>query len=281
MFYSVKDTHEALKKNPLLFQSTFAYSCRTGNKLSKAKVAKALRQVKDAIAKYEPEVRIDGQTVYLQKFTRPWSVVENLQVFDVPEGDFSVGVEVEYGFRSPVAARKVIQFVKNWKHIAIDREGGYNGVETTFPPVLYSKLTKRAQVFRYLTYLHANQRLLAEHWGRVGTHVNVGASCSPNSNSLNRLNAILINLTQAQKVRYFGRDPYGYGYVRSNGLYNRQRRQWIEWKLFNSVTDPAVAKRYIDIAVALTKLTHTHSHEQLTMQVVLDTLEAAYNGRVA
>ena len=85
------------------------------------------------------------------------------------------------------------------------------------------------------------------------------------------MSAVLSNLDATELCKYFGRIPYGYGYVRetSNG------RFFIEWKLFNSTSEAATLKRYINIAVALTDL--MYSSQSITRESVMIALEYGYN----
>ena len=53
--------------------------------------------------------------------------------------------------------------------------------------------------------------------------------------------------------------------------------KYIEYKLFNSVTDWKVLRRYIDIAVSLTAL--LASDELIDRTTVLAALEAGYNNK--
>ena len=110
----------------------------------------------------------------------------------------------------------------------------------------------------------------------VGTHVNVskGSSVMSLRNLSIRqsdMNACLYNIDFTAACKYFGRSPYGYGYLReaSNG------RSFIEWKLFNSTSDAATLKRYINIAVALTDL--MYSSQSITSESVMIALEYGYN----
>lgn len=239
-----------------------------------------MREIKERVIQREIDPNYGSNTRlthghYLAKWHRPWTVVPALANFTPPENDFGIGVEVEMGFRTRALAGNIIQKIANWKHIAIDAEGGEHGVETTFPPILYSKLNKRSQVVRYLDLLEENRSTVADHGGyQVGTHVNVswGSRRVP-SGRLDLLNSYLRGLPSDQKHRYFNRIPYGYGY-------NRQSGKFIEWKLFNSVPHSRLIFRYVDIAVELTKLVHG-PYEDINERSVLAALERGYNKRTS
>ena len=279
MLYSVNEVFTRLtdRHGSGIFPTAFVEQCKDKRgRYNKKRTAAALKKIKDGMCAYEPNVAFSYDShdnVGLYKFTRPWDVVDKLKRFTVPEGDFSVGVEVEYGFVNREAASCVITFVRNWRHVACDREGGTYGVETTFPPTLYSKLSSKSQVFRYVKFLQEHQHLLAGHWGQVGTHVNVGYGGRCDSQRLRDVNIYLGGLSDELEVKYFGRRPYGYGYLRGS-----TGNHWIEWKLFNSTPDPEAVKRYINIAVSLTKLLRDGG--PITDQSVAAALEAGYNGRV-
>ena len=131
---------------------------------------------------------------------------------------------------------------------------------------------------RYCKLLTQESSRVAEHapCAHVGTHINVskGGSVMSLANLAIRQTAVdsfLYRLDWSAACKYFGRIPYGYGYVREaiNG------RFLIEWKLFNSTNDAATLKRYINIAVALTDL--MYSSQSITMESVMIALEYGYN----
>lgn len=213
----------------------------------------------------------------VSKWYRPWHVVPELENWSAPVGDYGVGVEIELGFRSIEAARQVANHVKNWKYITLDFEGGAIPIEATFPPTKYSTFGTKSQAVRYVKYLEGNSGLVTPHDGRnraVGTHVNVSKGgvidYSQYGSRTNYVNNILENrLSSTQQNKYFGRRPYGY-------IYNRGR--FYEMKLFNSVTDPATLRRYVNIAVSLMELI-TDTRE-ISTESVVEALERGYNGRI-
>jgi hypothetical protein len=229
-----------------------------------------LRKVKQHLANRE----LDGNNVGLGKWLRPWTVVPALKNFAAPEGDFGIGVEVEMGFTSLQAVRNVAQKIKDWKHITLDREGGQYPLEVTFPVMLYSKVSKRSQVMRYLDILNGVRDTVVDHrttGGSVGTHINVSMGGIPEIGQyysrMDNISTVISQLGQDLHVKYFGRRPYGY-------LYNR--RTYIEFKLFNSQLDPKRLQQYIDIAVSLTKLVPT-SAGAINRATVIAALEEGFN----
>lgn len=281
MFYSKKEFHAAVEaKHPSLCYPEEIYNkCSTNGKLSRKKTGELLAEIKEAILNRESFVIGNDRYGYEKhlgtgKFARPWSIVPALRDFTPPPGDFGVGVEIEYGFTSDDTAKTAMFHVRNWKHVTLDREGGYYGVETTFPPILYSKLTKRDKPFRYLDYLAANASMLSAHSGYVGTHINVSASTRLGGVRMAHVAGALHRLSEEQKLKYFNRRPYGYLYPRSE---NEAGNGYVEFKLFNSTTCSITLRRYINIAVSLVKL--IASEDEITDQSVLAALEEGYNKR--
>lgn len=214
----------------------------------------------------------------MSKWLRPWMTVPKIREFVPPAGDFGVGIEIEMGFTSQRSASTIAHKVKNWKYLALDWEGGSDPIEATFAPILYSKFGSRSQPVRYAKILKENTNLIYPHSENmsVGTHVNVSSGTTPiiTSNHATRIRDISTiirnSLTRDQKRKYFGRSaPYGYMYIRGN---------FVECKMFNSVPDPAVLRRYVHVAVALVKL-GLDSNEEITTENVINVLEQAYNKR--
>lgn len=211
---------------------------------------------------------------YVSKWTRPWDVVPAIKNFKPPVGDYGIGVEVEMGFTSLENAQHIAKAISNWRHIAIDEEGGSYPLEVTFPPFLYSKLSAKSQPCRYLQLLKKNKRRVEKHdrdYDSVGIHVNVskGGVSRYDNYRICEVNDILEErLSLRQWHKYFGREPYGYG-----NAYGK--KDVIEWKMFNSVTDYKVLKRYINIAVALTDV--VASDVRITKEVVMNALNLGYN----
>ena len=282
MFYTQKEFYDAVQgsTNSYDILEAIKRDCSESGVLSAKKVNATLRKIKKAVLARTEHIAVGKnssgfpQTLHLGKIMRPWSIVPKLRYFRPPEGDFGVGVEIEYGFTSAQNARNVMYHIRNWKHVALDREGGTYGVEATFPPILYSKLSKRDKPFRYLDYLAANSALLSSHYGQVGTHVNVSAHTSINYDRRERMNSCLMALTQEQKRKYFNRNPYGYINDRSESA---QSVGYVEMKLFNSTTCSITLRRYINIAVSLVKL--LTSNTAINRDTVIVALEEGYNKR--
>lgn len=227
---------------------------------------------------------------YLTKWLRPWEVVPELKNFQAPEGDYSVGIEVEYGFRTQADASIIAKTIKNWRYIAMDSEGGDNGIEVTFAPMLYSKFGPDSQACRYLKLLADNQLRLHPHstTSIVGTHVNLSYSsycgrrlgnfeermCTINAycdtrNSYDWNSYRVLGetpLTLDEQLKYFGRVPYG-------GLNTQDTH--VEFKLFNSVTDWKKLRKYVNVSVALLEL--IRSDTVINRAAVVAALEAGYN----
>ena len=263
----------------------------TARQITMQQAKKYMRVINKHIADRVPYAPSLG--VNVGKFMRPWTVVPELAAFAVPEGDIAFGVEVELPFRTTEAARTVAKKVMKWKYVTLDFEGGSIPIEATFPPMLYSKLTDKAQVLRYVQYLTDNRTLVAPSiHGGAGTHVNVSwrglppwrygydldgqaTQASPEYTTLmqrlNNVNGYLraVGNTMGLNDRYFGRAPYGYGFHQGTH---------IEFKLFQSTVDPARVRQYIDIAVSLAQL--LKSNEEVTQESVHQALERGFNKSV-
>ena len=281
MYVSAKELHEEFRpRNSIIRQAILWYD--TQRKPSLYTVAKRLRKIKQAILDRDYDANVYdcdyADAISVTKWLRPWDVVPKLKNFWPEADDFGVGVEIEYGFRSNEDAQWIANKVQHWKYITLDYEGGEYPIEATFPPVAYSKLSSRSQALRYCKLLAQESDRVEEHEAcySVGTHVNVskgGNDMSSHSVAyrLDILRRILCELRVRQLFKYFGRAPYGYGYVRETA----SGRCFVEWKLFNSTTSAATLKRYINIAVALTDL--TYSSQYISRESVMTALEYGYN----
>lgn len=260
-------------------------------KFNKTNVRKLLAAVRKGIVDRHSAIDFGNECVDLYKWLRPWDVVPKLRNFTPPEGDYGIGVEVEMGFNSEDDASFIANKIKNWKYVAIDVEGGSWPIEATFAPVLYSKLSSKTQVFRYLKLLtqHSDKVHKHDEAHMVGTHINVskgGAGYAAESRRRRMYFALLSQmisvptyerdcqdlgnnpLTRDECYKYFNRIPYG-------GCYSRSTH--IEYKLFNSTTDVKALRRYINIAVSLTDL--LYSTDPINHDSVRAALEAGYNKR--
>lgn len=221
----------------------------------------------------------NGPSVW--KWHRPWHIVPALRDWCAPEGDFGIGIEIELGFASGRAAQDIAEKVQHMRHITLDFEGGSYPIEATFPPTKYSTFGSRSQACRYLKIVEEAGTVVRHHPDHhVGTHINVSKGGRPEPVAVARiqmLNSVLANnrygpyaylegLSTTEQRRYFGRIPYGY-------VYNMSR--YFEFKLFNSVTDWKVLRRYVDISVELVKL--LYSSEDISRDTVLAALERGYN----
>ena len=247
-----------------------------GSPVSKSKVKKYVKACKASILSCDMSLGAEFDYDYVGKWTRPWDVVPAIKNFQAPEGDYGIGIEVEMGFNSLEDAQFIAKTISNWRHIAIDEEGGSYPLEVTFPPFLYSKLSATSQPCRYLQLLNKHIHKVYEHdWNEeVGTHVNVskGGVIEFDEDRIYQVNDILeCDLSEEQEHQFFGRTPYGYGNICG-------KESVLEWKLFNSVTDYKVLKRYINIAVALTDL--VASDVEINESAVMNALNNGYNKRV-
>ena len=282
MFYSKQEFYDAIARDgdDIYWSSQIKAKCSTNSQIDRKKTDALLAEIKKGVLERRPSVNIGRDScgyavdLFLGKIMRPWSIVPALRDFRPPEGDFGVGVEIEYGFTSNDNAKRAMFHVRNWKHIALDREGGTYGVEATFPPILYSKLSKRDKPFRYLDYLAANPEMLSRHYGAVGTHINVSAAGCIDGDRRAAVNAILIRLSQGQKRSYFNLNPYGYINARDG---NPSSARYVEMILFNSTRCSFTLSRYINIAVSLVQL--ITSATPITETSVIEALEAGYNKR--
>ena len=289
MFYSTNDFYKYLKTDasqipPQLSDGWLTYLQSRfrgafGQKpITRKRAAKVLSEIKQAIVDREDDYDLNRHySINVGKFARPWHVVDKLRNFRPPQGDYGIGVEVEYGFNSHSDATDVVMHIKNWRHIAVDKEGWPNGIETTFAPTLYSKMNKKSQCFRYLDYLRANLGKVHPHdpSSTIGTHVNVSAHERLSSARCHRVRSTIEYMGHATKERFFGRpQPYGAGVVRpTTGGHN-----YIEWKLFNSTTDSKKLREYINVAVSLTKL--VEGNDIINMETVTQACERGLLGRV-
>jgi hypothetical protein len=274
MFFSAKELHSYVNRGDLQEWQLAGLRRNIGDYTSLKAVSAYLKVVKDNIVERRSTAIINGSMEYLSKWYRPWDVVPSLANIRAPEGDYLVGVEVERGFTSREAAQSIVEKIKNWKHIAVDIEGGTTPIEATFPPFLYSKMNSRRQVFRYLKLLRENENLLVQHTNRsVGMHINVskGGVTFHDSYRAGQVSEVIENeLGCADYTKYFDRRPYGFCYVQQTDT-----NSYIEYKLFNSVTSNRKLRRFINTAVALTDL--ITGTEYINESSVRAALEIGYN----
>lgn len=282
MFYSKQEFYDAVEadRQHNVFSDSLRSLCLTNGRMDRKKSDALLAKIKKGVLERSEQLILGRDvygftsSLYLGKIQRPWSIIPALRDFSPPEGDFGVGVEIEYGFTSNNTAKVAMYHVRNWKHVALDREGGTYGVEATFPPILYSKLSKRDKPFRYLDFLAANPSILSRHYGAVGTHINISAHTRIYEDRRETVNGILQRLSHEQKLKYFNRTPYGYINARSE---SSSSVGYVEMKLFNSTTCSITLRRYINIAVSLVKL--MTSTEAITHDSVIAALEEGYSKR--
>lgn len=275
MFFSAKQLHEHFINDPRA--NTWALGEFDGkgyykNQVTMSRVKKYVKACKQAILQRQTIVRNDEGYAYITKWIRPWDVVPKLRNFSAPEGEYSVGVEIEMGFNSQSDASFIANKVGGWNNIALDYEGGRNPIEATFPPMLYSKVGSKSQPFRYLKLLRENEDKVFEHnqAANVGTHVNVGkGGVNPDYRRIDLMTNVLDRLSTGTCLKYFGRArPYGYCY---------HQDKYVEFKLFNSTTDGKKLRKYIHVAVALAEI--IYGSGDITADTVTAALKAAHSKR--
>lgn len=276
MFFSAKQLHDHFTQHQ---SSNVAWALHEFDDMGYRKeqvtlnrVKKYVRACKQGILERKTIVREDRGHAYITKWIRPWDVVPKLRNFTAPEGEYSVGVEIEMGFNSQSDASFIARKVSGWNNIALDYEGGRHPIEATFPPMLYSKLNSKCQPFRYLKILRDNAEKVFAHGQSacVGTHVNVGkGGVNPDYIRVEVMGGVLGRLNSTTYLKYFGRArPYGYCY---------HQDKYVEFKLFNSTTDSRVLRKYIHVAVALADI--IYSDVEITEEIVTAALETAHSKR--
>ena len=276
MFFSAKE----LKSYIDHADSDSYLICRAKGVYGASYLPFSLKDAKDAIKRMRKAVVArsynDGDALFTGKWLRPWDVVPKLRNFRPPQGEYGIGIEVEMGFNSQQDASYIADQIKDWKYIAVDREGGTHPIEATFPPVLLSKFNN-SQAVRYLRLLKKNEDRIYAHSvaASVGTHVNVSSGTTRPAvgarveNMEDVLDKICYGRAGSGRdaefcLKYFGRErPYGTVY--SQGHY-------LEYKLFNSTTSTKQLKKYVAVAVALTKM--IEGDEPITVDTVKETLRS-------
>lgn len=285
MFFSAKEVHAYCVANPDQFGNLRRYAdsekiqhgdARWRN-LTLRETAKCLADVRRKI------LTRPTHTSYPTKWLRPWDVVPALRDFRPAEGDFGVGIEIEYGFNTRQDFEYIGNKIKDWKYIALDYEGAGVPLEVTFPPVLYSKFGSNSQAMRYLSLLKREEARLCVSHATVGTHVNISTHLPTNDYSPRvggvcrvggyggfqpdtTVNGCLQRLSNAEKLRYFNREPYGYIDMQRHGM---------EFKLFHSEPDTKQLVKYVEVSVALAKLIIDFD-TPITMEAVRAACEAGY-----
>lgn len=246
---------------------------------TKRAVARIHKRAIQAVMDRESEAcYLEGDNEYyagVWKWWRPWQVVPSLRQWQAPAGDFGVGIEIELGFDNWYDVNGIMKAVRHWKYITMDFEGcGEYPIEATFPPVCYSKFGPKSQACRYLKLVDG--KAIQHHpGGMVGTHINVSVGGRAHRDRTYRRDQVNnyieyggYGFTSAHQEKYFGRQPYGG--IRSAGTH-------YECKMFNSVTDWKVLRRYVDISIELIKL--IESEEAINASSVIAACERGYSLR--
>lgn len=254
--------------------------CDAGeSKFTKRAVARIHKRAIEAVMSRESDTYYEegGKEYYTDvwKWYRPWDVVPSLKSWQAPAGDFGVGIEIELGFDSRRHVNSIMKAVRHWKYITMDFEGcGDYPIEATFPPVCYSKFSPKSQACRYLKLVDG-KALEHDEEEMVGTHINVsvgGRAHRDNAARRQSVNSIIEyyhnGFGAEHQEKYFGRRPYGG--IRTAGTH-------YECKMFNSVTDWKVLRRYVDISIELIKL--IESEEVINASSVIAACERGYSLR--
>lgn len=188
------------------------------------------------------------------KTNRPYLLVNLYDGLDQAQNWY--GWELEGGFQQRDNYKRVVDYVwSNINHVTIDREGaGYFPAEITFAPENESMFAEgKAAIQRTVNFINRNDLNDVGRFHRqVGTHVNIStpawrllnyAQMGPAVDAVNRA---LRGLSQISRAEFFGRDPYGWAYLRGDGATGRTR--WIEFKLFQSSYNPAVVANHQRVA---------------------------------
>lgn len=214
-----------------------------------------LAQYHRAAIDRRPDVVVGSRHVY--KWFRPWDINRGCVPTPGP-GDFTIGLEMERRFNDVWGAGRAAAWAARLRRVALDTEGQPRQLELTFPPILYSSYLKnpgRSQWERYAAYLaeHPSEHRDAQF---MGTHINVGMGSRPNSAEVGRLDIVLYRTagghagaeswSNEDRVTLFGRaQPYGF-------IYNQGT--FLEYKMFQTVADPKALRKYIKVAVELTRI---------------------------
>ena len=277
MYYSIDDFYSFLSQYPNSARSLLEDFGE--DKLTKRAVARIHKRAMQAVKNRESDAEFDKDGDWFSfsvwKWYRPWEVVSKLRNWQAPEGDFGVGIEIELGFDNYRYVSTIMNTVSKWRHITMDFEGGGNyPIEATFPPVCYSKFGPKSQACRYLKLVDG-KALRHSPDSSVGTHINVsvgGREHVDKAERRSRINRYIewdtSSFGSANRNKYFGRHPCG-GIRSTNTHY--------ECKMFNSVTDWKVLRRYVDISIELVKL--IESNEEITASSVIAACERGYSLR--
>lgn len=256
MYFSAKELVEASKRpGGVDFYSFRKLSEGPGLVYNKGSVS--LSNITFASAKTELRAMRDAVLAYGQrKSNRPWYIADISAQLD-PEQTW-IGVEFETGFNGISNYRRAMNYIWNHlRYVAIDREGcGEYATEITFPPQNLSKYEEgKSNIHKLYSWLGRQERNggLADMTNQtmVGTHINISTpafrALAENTLTPSTICAIinrsLHSTTADERRQLFGRNPYGFGYLRSSGS-----DRWIEFKLFKSTASVAEFNGYIEVA---------------------------------
>ena len=188
---------------------------------------------------------------------RPWDIVDFRKKLD-PNKSW-IGFEFETGFDNKKDYQKFINMLWQQDYTAIDREGTGNfPVEVAFAPMLADDvLAGNSTLEQAIKFIHDNKLVPALNpttFTRrdVGCHAGVStakyrALGDGAYRICQRLNAILINLTDEQKKTLYNRTALLWGGAHA-------RRGYIEIKTFRAVPEVEAVQKYIRVTGQIVKL---------------------------
>ena len=215
-------------------------------------------------------MRISTREGYHPKINRPWTIVNLHDNLD-PSQTW-LGFEYETGFNGGLEThQQVMDYLWNsFQYVAVDGEGcGDYPCEITMPPQALSDYESGTSYLqRLLKFMSENNITQEGEYSGVGTHCNVSTPTLRNYIALNegspvphrdnyavaqrlltRINNCLSELPGSIKHELFGREPYGYGFMRYSGS-----SVWVEWKLFLSTDNISRVEGYITVGKNLGRM---------------------------
>lgn len=196
---------------------------------------------------YEQKIKDEGHI--FSKSNRPWSIINMSNKLDPSKA--WIGFEFETGFETEDARRDVMGWVwDNTMHSVMDHEGsGHHPVEITFAPdYLENYLERKSDMHRLYAYITKKNYSLVPYTF-AGTHANISIPTFRTDGAW-KITYIVSVLNYAlqtlDRMKAFGRDPYGWAYVADTGVH-------IELKLFMSGTDVSQFDSYVRMTAAITE----------------------------
>lgn len=189
------------------------------------------------------------------KTNRPWDIVDFSKL--LPADQPWLGWEYETGTDDQPTYHKMINFLFDMNHVAVDREGsGEFPFEIAFPPEAMSSYEDGSTAFQqYCKFLKDNaieQAMNPTTYTRraIGMHVNISTP-----------------LSRKKGIKYATSDALcadlGMGEKEEIELFGRYQRHWslasargpmMEFKMFASTSDTSVIEKYMEVAKRLPAL---------------------------